>query len=132
MNGQSTITIINSIKDAHGTITGWRNTVLTGVHIESKKSHALESSSQTSVMIWVRQTERSGLKCVPKRQLTQSNTFSLAVGDYIIIGVCRESPPVGKQSKSFFQKHDVLKITAVEDYRFGSASMQHWEVTIEP
>lgn len=128
------ITVLNGVKDARGNVVEWRATVLDGVRVERKKSGSggTETQRTSTLLIWTHAVFKHRLSCVPKRMLLSDRSgFSLDAGEYIIPGICTDIPPVSAPIKGFLQTHDVMQITGVEECFYGSASMQHWEVTCQ-
>ncbi len=139
MRGTDTITLYNAIKGAHGDITAWHRVTIANVHLEPVKGVATTSTNRTEqrgslVMIWADAIAAQGLECVTKTELNEMDDctgyFALCSGDYIVPGICTDTPTAGASVKSFLQAHDVLQITGVESCLYGSAYLQHWEVTV--
>lgn len=139
MSGTVTITIINAIKGERGAIASYKNTILSGVHVERQTAVSASSADRSSlrdtlVMIWRQPVEAAGLACVSPKVLAAADErdalFALVPGDYIAIGECTEVPDAGASLRDFIKTHNLLEITAVESCLYGSLYLQHWEVTV--
>jgi len=122
----TSITVLNPIKDNRGNITSWKNTILKNVHAE-----IVSGDKESSIVVW--EKNLTSYVCVPKAECNGNNTFSLDVGEYIVLGECSSTPNAGSPAKPFFRERgiELMQIIRVEKCLYGSKSLRHWEVTVK-
>lgn len=126
MKNTVTITVINPVRDARGTVIDWKSVVIDGVHLEhsdavSTSGTARENADTALLMIW--QASTDAIDMSPEEVIT-----ALKPGTYIVLGRCEDLPQAGLPLKDFVSCTGPMEIISCEACLYGSYRMRHWEV----
>ena len=137
----SDITLYNKVYDRKNDKHIYQRTYIKGVNYQDIKavdvaSNGIISVDKTTVFIPITADymDKSYMKPVEFKKHGTDNNFTLENGDIIVKGIIDFNLSDEKGSNMAYLKanyDDVMTITKVNDNRFGSASIQHFEVEVE-